>query len=68
MSIIAVALFAISTWDVAIGILHLFHAFIRADNAKVELENIADWINIARVCFSLFPHSEVDLMGLTVRL
>jgi hypothetical protein len=57
LTIIAVALFVISTWDVAIGILHLFHAFIKAENATVELTNIADWINIARVRFSSKPPS-----------
>ncbi len=49
MASIAVALFVICTFDVAIGLLHNFHAFVSAKNATAEFFNIADWINIARV-------------------
>ncbi|XP_006463024.1 hypothetical protein AGABI2DRAFT_179566 [Agaricus bisporus var. bisporus H97] len=48
MAIIALALFCICTFDVAIGLLHNFNAFIRAPNAKEEFLNIKDWINLAR--------------------
>lgn len=50
MAGIALALFAINTFDVAIGLLHNFNAFIKATDATTEFHNIADWINIARVC------------------
>lgn len=49
MASVAVLLFLISTWDVSIGILHLFNAFIKAEDATLEFTNITDWINIARV-------------------
>jgi hypothetical protein len=49
MVFIAVALFVICTFDVAIGLLHNFNAFIKSSNPTQELYNIADWINIARV-------------------
>lgn len=49
MASVAIALFIVCTFDVAIGLLHNFHAFIRAKDPTVELNNIADWINIARV-------------------
>ncbi|EKM77397.1 hypothetical protein AGABI1DRAFT_108226 [Agaricus bisporus var. burnettii JB137-S8] len=48
MASVAVLLFLISTWDVSIGILHLFNAFIKAEDATLEFTNITDWINIAR--------------------
>ncbi|KAF5345977.1 hypothetical protein D9756_010906 [Leucocoprinus leucothites] len=48
MAIIAFTLFGICTFDVAIGLLHNFHAFIEADDAETEFYNIADWINISR--------------------
>ncbi|KXN84933.1 hypothetical protein AN958_11916 [Leucoagaricus sp. SymC.cos] len=48
MVFVAVALFVICTFDVAIGLLHNFHAFVESKNAEQELFNIADWINIAR--------------------
>jgi len=48
MASIAVTLFVISTFDVAIGLLHNFHAFVDAPDATKEFFNIADWINIAR--------------------
>jgi hypothetical protein len=47
--VVAITLFSIQTFDVAIGLLHNFHAFVESDNPKtVFLEN-SDWINIARV-------------------
>ncbi|KAF9444736.1 hypothetical protein P691DRAFT_736036 [Macrolepiota fuliginosa MF-IS2] len=45
---VAISLFAICTFDVAIGLLHNFHAFVKSSNPTNELLNIADWINIAR--------------------
>ncbi|KAJ3565895.1 hypothetical protein NP233_g7350 [Leucocoprinus birnbaumii] len=48
MAIVALALFAICTFDTAIGLLHNFHAFVRSTNPEKEFLNIADWINIAR--------------------
>ncbi|KAF5347892.1 hypothetical protein D9756_010197 [Leucocoprinus leucothites] len=48
MMIVALTLFAICTFDTAIGLLHNFHAFVQSEDAEKELLNIADWINIAR--------------------
>jgi hypothetical protein len=55
MVFIALALFGICTFDVAIGLLHNFRAFVESSNPTHELFNIADWINIARV--RILPHS-----------
>jgi hypothetical protein len=49
MVIVSAALFIISTFDVAIGLLHNFHAFIDSTDPVKEFNNIGDWINIARV-------------------
>ncbi|KAF5347962.1 hypothetical protein D9756_010218 [Leucocoprinus leucothites] len=48
MAIVAILLFAICTFDTAIGLLHNFHAFVESNDAETELLDIADWINIAR--------------------
>jgi succinate dehydrogenase/fumarate reductase cytochrome b subunit len=52
MAIVAVALFLVLTFDVAIGLLHNFNAFVKSKNAEKELLNISDWINITRVYLS----------------
>lgn len=53
MVFIAALLLAICSFDVAIGLLHNFQAFIQSSDAFQEYYNIEDWINIARVsCFS----------------
>lgn len=49
MVFIALALFSICTFDVAIGLLHNFQAFIESSDPTKELENIRYWINITRV-------------------
>jgi hypothetical protein len=49
MLTVAVTLFIICTFDVAIGLLHNFHAFVESSNPEQEFEKIADWINITRV-------------------
>lgn len=49
MVVIASLLFVICTFDVAIGLLHNFHAFVQSDNPEKELLNLGDWINITRV-------------------
>jgi NADH:ubiquinone oxidoreductase subunit 5 (subunit L)/multisubunit Na+/H+ antiporter MnhA subunit len=49
MTGVSLSLFVICTFDVALGLLHNFHAFIESKDAEKELDNIADWINIARV-------------------
>jgi hypothetical protein len=43
-------LFVISTWDMATGILHLFNAFLKAEDPTVEFNKPSDWINVVRVC------------------
>ncbi|KAJ3564679.1 hypothetical protein NP233_g8137 [Leucocoprinus birnbaumii] len=48
MTSVAFSLLFLCTFDVAIGLLHNFHAFIYAKDAEIEFFNIADWINIAR--------------------
>ncbi|EKM77395.1 hypothetical protein AGABI1DRAFT_130477 [Agaricus bisporus var. burnettii JB137-S8] len=48
MASFAITFFLVSTWDVSIGILHLFRAFIAAEDPLVEFNKVADWINIAR--------------------
>jgi hypothetical protein len=53
MVVIASLLFAICTFDVAIGLLHNFRAFVQSDNPEKELLNLGDWINIARVRISV---------------
>jgi hypothetical protein len=50
MSIVAVILFLILTFDIAIGLLHNFNAFIKSDDPEKELLRISNWINITRVC------------------
>ncbi|EKM79155.1 hypothetical protein AGABI1DRAFT_113763 [Agaricus bisporus var. burnettii JB137-S8] len=50
MVVIASLLFVICTFDVAIGLLHNFHAFVQSDNPEKELLNLGDWINITRSC------------------
>jgi hypothetical protein len=49
---IAMILFLASTWDLSIGILHLFNTFVKAQESIVVFNKVTDWINIARVCFS----------------
>jgi hypothetical protein len=49
MVVIASVLFVICTFDVAIGLLHNFRAFVQSDNAEKEFLNLGDWINITRV-------------------
>ncbi|KAF9448633.1 hypothetical protein P691DRAFT_815341 [Macrolepiota fuliginosa MF-IS2] len=48
MLIVAVALFVICTFDVIIGILHNFQAFLGSKDATGTLSNLEGWINIAR--------------------
>lgn len=50
MAVVFVILFVLLTFDVSIGLLHNFHAFVESTNPEKELLNISDWINIARVC------------------
>jgi hypothetical protein len=57
MAIVAITLFAIQTFDVALGILHNFHAFVESSDPEKTFLNISDWINIARVCH----HSMITL-------
>jgi hypothetical protein len=49
MASVAVTLFLVLTFDVAIGLLHNFNAFVKSNNPQQELLNISDWINITRV-------------------
>ncbi|KAF7763605.1 hypothetical protein Agabi119p4_8142 [Agaricus bisporus var. burnettii] len=49
MAIIAMIFFLISTWDLAIGILQLFQAFISSEEPVAEYNKVANWINIARI-------------------
>jgi hypothetical protein len=51
MVAIAFTLFGILTFDVAIGLLHNFHAFVESNDPPKAFADIADWINIARVRF-----------------
>jgi hypothetical protein len=53
MVFIAAMLLAICTFDVAIGLLHNFQAFIQSSDALQEYYDIEDWINIARVSCSV---------------
>ncbi|KAF5347444.1 hypothetical protein D9756_011119 [Leucocoprinus leucothites] len=48
MATIAMALFIICTFDVAIGLLHNMRAFIQSKDPERVFYNIADWINIVR--------------------
>ncbi|KAF9448967.1 hypothetical protein P691DRAFT_855964 [Macrolepiota fuliginosa MF-IS2] len=48
MTSVAVVLFAICTFDVAIGLLHNFRTFIDSSDPTQVFLNIADWITIAR--------------------
>lgn len=50
MAGIALALFGLLTFNLSIGLLHNFHAFVESTNPMKELLNLSDWINIARVC------------------
>ncbi|KAF5347897.1 hypothetical protein D9756_010198 [Leucocoprinus leucothites] len=47
MTLVAFALLSLCTFDVEIGLLHNFRAFIDAEDAETEFSNISDWINIA---------------------
>lgn len=55
MVFIATTLLAICSFDVAIGLLHNFQAFIQSTDPSEEYYDIGDWINISRVSRSLFP-------------
>jgi hypothetical protein len=57
LTIISVMFFTVSTWDMATGILHLFNAFIKAENPAAEFGRDSDWINIARVCLLFLNYS-----------
>jgi hypothetical protein len=68
MVTIASLLFVICTFDLAIGLLHNFRAFVQSDNAEKEFLNLGDWINITRVSISrsnLFLSSEFLKCGTT---
>jgi hypothetical protein len=61
MAVVAVILFLVLTFDVAIGLLHNVNAFVKSNNPEQELINISDWINITRVFLSscqLFIHTQ----------
>ena len=49
LTIIALVLFVICTFDTVLGLLHNFRAFIDSEDPEHEFRNIADWINIVRV-------------------
>jgi hypothetical protein len=53
MVVISSLLFAICTFNLSIGLLHNFHAFVQSDNLEKEFLNLGDWINIARVHISI---------------
>ncbi|KAJ3561423.1 hypothetical protein NP233_g10200 [Leucocoprinus birnbaumii] len=48
MAIMAFVFFVISTFDVAIGLLHNYEAFVRSDDAEKVFTRVSDWIDIAR--------------------
>ncbi|KAJ3560834.1 hypothetical protein NP233_g10572 [Leucocoprinus birnbaumii] len=48
MAVVAMTFFALSTFDVAIGLLHNVQAFIRSTDSEAAFHNIGEWINIAR--------------------
>ncbi|KAJ3571325.1 hypothetical protein NP233_g3827 [Leucocoprinus birnbaumii] len=48
MAVIAFALFVLSTFDIAIGWLNIFQAFVRPEIAISVLTNFADWIQTAQ--------------------
>jgi hypothetical protein len=49
MAMTALALLVISTFDVAIGLLHNYQAFVKSDHPDAVLLDITNWINITRV-------------------
>ncbi|KAJ3566754.1 hypothetical protein NP233_g6807 [Leucocoprinus birnbaumii] len=58
MTVIALALLTISTFDLTIGWINIFHAFVRSDDAISVLTNFADWIETAQRP----PHQGIDLI------
>ncbi|XP_006463035.1 hypothetical protein AGABI2DRAFT_207725 [Agaricus bisporus var. bisporus H97] len=58
MVFIATTLLAICSFDVAIGLLHNFQAFIQSTNPSEEYYDIGDWINISRIyrCWIVHGH------------
>jgi hypothetical protein len=59
---IAALLFVICTFDVAIGLLHNFRAFVESDNPEKELLNLGDWINITRVRISASIFATIQII------
>jgi hypothetical protein len=51
--VISSLLFIICTFNLFIGLLHNFRAFVKSDNPEKEFLNLGDWINITRVCISM---------------
>lgn len=48
MAIVAVIFFIVSTFDIALGLLHNYEAFVNSDDPLRVLTNTSDWIDIAR--------------------
>ncbi|KAF5345963.1 hypothetical protein D9756_010924 [Leucocoprinus leucothites] len=48
MVLVFLALFIICTFDVSIGLVHIFRAFIQSHHPEQELLNSSNWINLVR--------------------
>jgi len=49
MTTTALMLFAICSFDTAIGLLHNIHAFVKSSDPEKEFMKLSNWITIARV-------------------
>jgi hypothetical protein len=50
----ALSLFFFCTFDVAIGLLHNFLAFIESTDPDQEFQKVANWVNMARVSAAVY--------------